>query len=177
MNTTEANSVENWDRLHGKEGLNSWRGKYLKPVYSKVISLIKPGYSVIDIACGTGQFIELLNSTINCSTIECVDHSSVALGIVKQRCPKVITRRIDLNNDKLKITNEYVTCFEAIEHFSSDVRNKLFSAFSNAKEGAFISVPNNRLNHEQENQHDVCFTAALLKQALTPYFIVLVGFF
>lgn len=100
---------------------------------------IPDGSSVLDIGCGSGEFLEYLQSRHTGLVLEGTDYSSVAVESIQAR--GFNARLVDITSEPIGAEYDYITCFEVFEHIpeaETALRN-LKDAFRNQ---LIISVPN-----------------------------------
>jgi len=113
--------------------------KRIETYYKEAISLIPSGVeSILDIGCGEGSFLNMLQYKIN--TIVGLDVSRVALRYVRGQ-------KIQANAEKLPFKNrsfDLITCLEVLEHLKQETFIKAIEEIKRvAKKYIIISVPNN----------------------------------
>ena len=158
-----ANTKRHWDNVWKKEGISTWR-TYAQ-LFEAIGNYIPRGSRVLDIGCGIGILLEKLKREKQC---EChgVDVSQYAINIIRQygMNGEVSTLPNIPFKDK---TFDTVTATEVIEHIK-EVQDAIKEAFRVLKnDGIFIvSVPDDCLGFEQEDEHFHKFTKENLKDLL-----------
>lgn len=157
---SEANSVENWDRLWSEEGDDSWRQHALAEVYDRIVQLCPAGARVVDLGGGRGLLGRRLVAEKHCH-VTVVDHSSVALAAACEAGCATDEQTIGLGTaqELLDWMPDVVVSTETLEHLPADVRDAILDAIRDLGCKAFLSVPNDRLGPEVEPQHTCQWTA------------------
>lgn len=169
-----ANSADLWDALWAKAETADWRQEALAQVYTRIERAIPDGISyLIDIGGGRGDLALRLQASRNLRA-EVWDQSDVALrkameagawSVVKVDLEDHRQRReaLDSIGDRTGQNNRLVVvATELLEHLSYRAREEILRTVRARAESAFFSVPNNRLDPEEEEQHTTCFTAVTL---------------
>lgn len=168
-----ANGVDLWDQLWRNEGEESWRGRALSQVYTRITRCMPTGASVLDVGGGIGLLARRLRDDVGCECLV-LDHSregvaqAHAAGLeaaLSSVGDEVYTRSLD----EMREVKGVVVATEVYEHLPAALRETLLAdACQVALSGghAFISVPNDRLGPDEEPQHTCKYTAlSLLREA------------
>lgn len=102
--------------------------------------LIEPASSILDVGCGSGEFLAYLASLDKPGMkLHGIDFSERAVEMT--RASGFDAERVDLLTGEIPGTYDYVTCFEVLEHIAEAevVLQKLKGAF---RKQLLISVPN-----------------------------------
>jgi len=141
-----------WDEVYKNEFKH---GKHRTDLerFEKVSGMIKDGTNVIDIGCGSGEFVQFLHERKKNCKITGIDFSKVAIDEAKKNyrdCEFFAGDVMSLSNFS---DLDYAVCFETIEHLSEpsafiDEVNKILK-----KDGIFfLSTPyNNMVSGGQEH--------------------------
>lgn len=170
-----ANGVDLWDHLWRSEGEESWRGRALSQVYTRITRLVPHGAEVIDVGGGIGLLARRLRDDSECKCIV-LDHSQEAVeqaraagleATVSAVGDEVYRREMD--DFWVRPTTRALVATEVYEHLPADLRSRVLEdACRIALFGGhvFISVPNDRLGPDEEPQHTCRYTAMdLLREA------------
>ncbi|MFH1587810.1 MAG: class I SAM-dependent methyltransferase [Candidatus Diapherotrites archaeon] len=93
--------------------------------------------SVLDLGCGTGEFLSFLENSFDCYGI---DSSKKMLGIASKKLKKSLLSAQDLINFSLNKKFDAITCFNVIEEILPSQINGFFSTAFNSlnKKGFFL---------------------------------------
>ena len=117
--------IGHWRRLSGPPPMNEFsdfdnyweqRGR-LKTIFRRwevAADYIEDGASVLDVGCGTGEFLAYLKSRRPNTKCTGVDFSDNAISITRSQ--GFDADRANLAEEDLTGTFDYVTCFEVLEH-------------------------------------------------------------
>lgn len=160
-----ANAPDKWDALWADPAQEQWRAKALGKVYKRISQLLPRGAMVTDLGGGTGALAKVLRDSKGCDVLV-VDHSQVALHEASKAGFR--TARVDLNEWSPPDANWFVAT-EAVEHLS---RHAMRSVLLRAEQscGLLVSVPDNRLDHDEEPQHSRSWTAVEFLEELRWHF-------
>lgn len=82
---TNINTAEHWDRAWAKHGKDGFRATTeLQNVRGRIVSEIPAGSFVLDVGCGTGELLDLLNRARGTKSAG-VDISAVAVDAVRAK--------------------------------------------------------------------------------------------
>jgi methionine biosynthesis protein MetW len=111
----------------------------IHPRWKIATEVIEDGSSVLDVGCGSGEFLRYLGRHRPGCVLRGVDLSPVAVGIA--RAEGLDAAVLDIEQDDLAAEADYVTCFEVIEHLAhAEVAlDRLMGA---ARRKVIVSVPN-----------------------------------
>lgn len=100
---------------------------------------VEDGSSVLDIGCGSGEFLEYLQSQHSGLTLEGTDVSKVAVESTQAK--GFAARVVDMGTEEIAGTYDYITCFEVLEHIpEAEVALRRFKQAFRRK--LIISIPN-----------------------------------
>lgn len=160
------NSREHWDRIWSREEESGWRKDALSQVYTRIERLMPPGAVVIDLGGGPGVLAKRLVESRGC-VVEVWDHSRTAIEMAASG-GTVRGRLLDLEGPVGfdPDPGSVVVGTEIIEHLSEAARERVLRR----SRRAFFSVPHDRLDHDDEPQHTVSFTALGFLQYLRRFY-------
>jgi 2-polyprenyl-3-methyl-5-hydroxy-6-metoxy-1,4-benzoquinol methylase len=110
--------------------------------YRKALSFLSKGWSVLDVGCGTGQFVKLASETgLKTSGIE---FNSSAVKAAKNAGLDVFEEDIRSHSGRVGSIYDAVCCFQVLEHVY-DVRGFITACLSALKPSGLLifGVPNN----------------------------------
>lgn len=102
------------------------------PLYTEVAQLIRPEEEVVDLGCGTGRFIKLLQERDHYAQITGIDWSDTALDVAQRYCAtgqrhheSVPAEWLNVNLDEwepsgVRAGNTVYVCTEVLEHMAAD---------------------------------------------------------
>src|SRR3954452_3195284 len=101
---------------------------------------IPDGASVLDVGCGSGEFLDYLMSRRPNATPTACDFSEKAIGL-SERKGFADSFKLDLSREDIPGLYDYVTCFEVLEHIpnAEEALVRLRSAF---RHRLIVSIPN-----------------------------------
>jgi len=163
----EANEPDLWDRLWDKGETADWRRAALSQVYTRIEREMPEGAArVVDLGGGQGDLAVILQGAG--LELEVWDSSPRALEKAAE-AGIVTTRRLDLEDsrerreafDSLDPAGLVIVSTEVLEHLSREARADILGRVAElaGELGAFVSVPNARLDPEEEDQHTIAFDA------------------
>lgn len=166
----DANAAPRWNEIWAREG-ETWRGRVLSSVYSRISSFIPRGARVVDLGGGTGVLGQFLAEQ-NGADVLVVDHSDTALEVAREGGCR--TEVFDLERGKLPEDMlegaDVVVSTEVLEHLQPYARHDLLRCIAATGKPAFFSVPNDRLGPDEEPQHTTSWTAKAFRTLLEGYF-------
>ena len=153
------NTPEYWNSIYDKEISNN-KYRIESERFEKVTNMIQDGSVVLDVGCGTGEFVNFLHSKKEKCVITGIDFSNIAIEEAKKRNPKCIF----FTQDAMEISKtfndiDYVISFETLEHLSnpSSFINEIYKTL---KKGGvlFLSMPyNNNVTGGDEHIYSFIF--------------------
>lgn len=178
------NAADMWDRLWADEGDDTWRAQALDRVYARVVRLIGSlnplgphGVSVVDVGGGRGILAKQIVDAVHLVSQDpmnmvVIDGSEVACDAAREKGLSAVELDLEdeLSAKAMGLMNRDVfVSTECMEHLSEATRHRLFATMATGS-SALISVPNNRLGPDEEEQHTVKYTAMTLKRDLLTHF-------
>jgi tetratricopeptide (TPR) repeat protein len=166
------NAPDLWDRIWREEGEESWRGRALAEVYTRVCQLVPESSRVVDVGGGIGLLARRLQDEKKC---ECtvIDHSKEACELACRAGVSAVLSPFSRDYiEALQIWSHeeaVLVATEFCEHLVNDDRKLLFE-YAEAFGSALFSVPNNRLGPDEEPQHHVKYTALSFLTELRAHF-------
>ena len=111
-------------RLVAAEDRHFWfraRNHTIEMLVKQSIANLGSGYHVLEVGCGTGNVLRVLETTCTRGTVVGLDLSRERLRFVRQRttCPLV---QGDLHDAPFKTPFELIGLFDVLEHVQEDVR-------------------------------------------------------
>lgn len=164
----KANSPDLWDKIWKTKESSEWRKEALSQVYVRIARNLPRGKKVIDLGGGIGDLAQTIKN-VRGVDVEVWEHSSTAIETLSDR--GIASKLVDLESYDWSSYEEdaIIVSTEVIEHLSEKARDGILSAAK--KTGiSFISVPNDRLDPEDEHQHTCSFTPFEFKKYLEQYF-------
>ena len=101
--------------------------------------VIREGATVLDVGCGSGEFLSFLQRTRPDLKASGADYSPVSVEMTKERGFDAF--QLDLANDTIPSQYDYVTCFETIEHIP-DAERAIVNLRDAFREQLIVSIPN-----------------------------------
>lgn len=101
--------------------------------------LIEDGTSVLDVGCGSGEFLTYLQSRKANAEIAAVDISDIAVQRTREKGFEA--RVADLRRQPLDKDYDYITCFEVLEHIQ-DAEVVFSEMIRHVRRRLIVSVPN-----------------------------------
>ncbi|MFA5396044.1 MAG: class I SAM-dependent methyltransferase [Methanogenium sp.] len=153
------NTIEHWNKVYETE-LAKNKIRIEPERFEKVSNMIPDGARVLDVGCGTGEFVKFLHSKKNKCGISGIDFSVKAIEYAKKTCPECAFFVKDVMQSSEMFTDvEYIVCFETIEHLDEPL---LFveEMYKTLKKGGilFLSTPyNNQVSGGKEHIHSFLF--------------------
>jgi methionine biosynthesis protein MetW len=100
---------------------------------------ITEGSSVLDIGCGSGEFLQYLSSNHNSLHLFGTDFSKVSVESTRRLGHQA--QHLDIATDSPDDEFDYITCFEVLEHIP-DAETALKNIKSSFRKQLIISIPN-----------------------------------
>lgn len=97
------------------------RNRVIATVVSRVTSRLAPGYRVLEVGCGTGSVLHVLESTCTRGSVLAMDLLPEGLRYAhrRTRCPLV---QGDIHRAPFRVSFDVIGAFDVIEHLSDDAR-------------------------------------------------------
>ncbi len=112
-----------FERLFAVEDRHFWfraRNQVLATVMRQITSGLKPGYRVLEVGCGTGNVLGMLNRTCTQGTVLGMDLFAEGLRYARRRTNCALVHG-DINASPLRQRFEVVGLFDVLEHLPDDV--------------------------------------------------------
>jgi methionine biosynthesis protein MetW len=112
------------------------------PGRARIVSeFVQPGWSILDLGCGDGSFLECLRREVPGVHVRGADVSETALAAARARGLDV--QRLDLSDPDAQVPtgHEVITLLEVIEHVP-DAETVVRKSVAAAREHLIVSVPN-----------------------------------
>jgi methionine biosynthesis protein MetW len=112
------------------------------PARARIVAeFVQPGWSVLDLGCGDGSFLECLQREVPGIRVRGADVSETALA--KARARGIDAARLDLTEPDAEVPRGYdvITALEVIEHVP-DAEAVVRKAAAAARRFVIVSVPN-----------------------------------
>ena len=123
--------AEYWDRVRGRDLLE-------KPCLDKFLAQMRPGASILDIGCGSGEPISRYLIEKGCH-VTGVDSSPNLIGMCKSRFPNQDWIAADMRTLALSRPFDGILAWDSFFHLSPEDQRKMFSIFmSHAKPGTTL---------------------------------------
>lgn len=154
------NTNKYWDIVYSKE---FEAGKYRIDLerFNKITNLIEPNTKVVDLGCGSGEYVKFLNDFGKGCKISGLDFSEAAIKEARKRNPTCSFFVGDVMDcDKFYTEVDYAICFETIEHLSEPTEF-LNTVYKILKKGGvlFLTTPyNNMVSGGKEHIYSFNFT-------------------
>ncbi|MGY1769926.1 methyltransferase domain-containing protein [Blastococcus sp. SYSU D00813] len=101
--------------------------------------LIPDGATVLDVGCGSGEFLAYLKRERPGVEAVGADFSDASVDMVRKRGLEAF--RLDLSHEDVPGTFDYITCFETLEHIP-DAETAVLKLTAAARRQVIVSVPN-----------------------------------
>ena len=151
-----------WDRERG-------RSLFEKPWLDKMLSLLPPGRSILDLGCGSGEPVARYFIDQGC-VVTGVDTSSTLVGMCRDHFPDQTWLTADMRTLSLDRRFDGILAWDSLFHLGHDDQRQMFPIFrSHAAPGAalmFTSGPSHgeaigtykgeRLYHASLDQDEYC---------------------
>ncbi len=87
---------------------------------------LKPGSTVLDVGCGSGDFLACINQYFTGVSLAGIDHSQTGLDVTGSKFPDAILKQVDLESDNpippgLRDWASHTVCSEVLEHLHDPV--------------------------------------------------------
>lgn len=118
LTDTNINTAEYWDNVYSNEIAIS-RERIALERFQRVAAMIPKNSRVLDVGCGTGDFVRHLENTRPDLIITACDFSRSAIEYAAKKSPASTFRVVDilqLSSSLNDTTFDFVVCFETIEH-------------------------------------------------------------
>jgi ubiquinone/menaquinone biosynthesis C-methylase UbiE len=113
------NTPEYWDAVYSNEIAMS-RERIALERFQRVSAMILPNSTVLDVGCGTGDFVRYLEEHRPDCEISACDFSTAAIQHAASKSPNISFAVVDILNLSEYYSNkfDFVICFETIEHIT-----------------------------------------------------------
>lgn len=167
------NTKKYWDLTWADRIINeNIEDRYID-LRKKICEIIKMDSNVLDVGCGSGKFMKMLHTELNCSCTG-IDISEVSIDNVKnRRFEGYITNLPALPAEILENNYDVITILETLEHL--DHPENTLSALLEIMESEgilIITVPNNCMSPNDFDEHQQAFTVNSLTSLVSVYFKV-----
>jgi len=118
--STNINTPEYWNTVYSDEIINS-KERLALDRFQRVAAMIPLNSAVLDVGCGTGDFVRFLEKNRPDCNISACDFSNIAIEYAKSKSPQHEFKIIDILqlSTIYKKEFDFVLCFETIEHIES----------------------------------------------------------
>jgi len=139
----------------------------------KICQIIKRDSNVLDVGCGSGMFMKMLRTELNCSCTG-IDISDVSIDCARSRGFKgYITKLPVLPAEILKNKYDAITILETLEHLDHPGKALIALREIMDSEGILIiTVPNNCMPPSEIDEHQQIFTIESLSSLVNHYYKV-----
>jgi len=149
---------------------------YLSFVKKNVLKYYKKGKLILDVGCGDGKLINLLNREILSESISGVDYSEKSLKFAKIFNPGITFYYGDINNSTLfnNIKYDIIILMEVLEHIPlNEISGFIQSISTHLKKNGIviITVPSDKL--QLNKKHFQHFNKVKLSNYLSDYFDII----
>jgi ubiquinone/menaquinone biosynthesis C-methylase UbiE len=170
FNTTNVNTPSHWDSAWTRHGRDGFRATdELLQVRRRVLDEIAPNSAVLDVGCGVGELLAILQSERGCHCAG-LDISAVAVAKVRERGIEAVASSLPVMPYAAG-RFDAVVCTETMEHVSDAPATLREIARVLKDRGRLIlSVPDGSLDRESVHVHR--FTREKLRSLLTRDFRV-----
>jgi len=159
INKKNINTPKYWDIVYKAELLKGVHRIELER-FRKVASMITNGSTVLDVGCGTGEFVDFLCLKKDKCIISGIDFSKVAIIEAKKKCPECDFFVIDIMEMSKTFSDiDYIVSFETIEHLD-DPPDFINEVSKTLKKGGilFLSTPyDNKVTGGDEHMYSFDF--------------------
>ncbi len=129
MTNHKQNVYKSYDIIANWMDEHRYRGLFEKPYLDNAISYLKPGASVLDLGCGTGEPIRQYFVDAGFQ-VTGVDGSTKMLEIAKSRCPKIKFILGDMRKLQLNEKFNCIIAWHSFFHLSQDDQRAMFKTFT-----------------------------------------------
>jgi len=167
------NTAEYWNRRYSSGEYEIQEFERYGQLRQQVIDLIRPGSRVLDVGCGAGGFLVMLQEQKSCQCVG-IDISDVAVSVTCQRGFQAYVAKLpQLPKQISDASFDACVLLETLEHISNPIRTIGQIARVLKPGGSIIvSVPNNCMPPEEFDEHVVCFDQESMRNLLSRYFQV-----
>ena len=153
-----------WNNVWLSERNNTWR-KY-PMTFSKIVNEISHGNRILDVGCGIGILLNILNLN---NYVEGIDISNIAIEKLSRSGIKGIVANVPPLPYKSK-EFDVIIASEFLEHIDSTKMELLLIEFKRVAKKLIVTVPNNVLGPLEEKEHYQKFTYLTLYYLLHNHF-------
>lgn len=152
------NSVAFWNKTWRRE-----HNRFYKH-FDAIVDLLPEKGKVIDVGCGVGSLLKLIEKNCLGLKLEGRDHSPEAIKKLRNRGIKGKVEKLPLISGKADI----IIATEVLEHMKDD--DAVLQSMTNTAKKIIITVPDDRLGSEECGEHERKYTAESLGNKLDMYF-------
>ena len=133
------NNQSHWNTKWLEESKNTWR--QYPEIIKRILKLIKPHSSLIDLGCGNGVFLNKVKQNIKDMKLMGLDMSSVAIQQLKEfyNISGIVSKLPEIPYPIIDNSFDYVVMMEIVEHVD-DEKELMNNAFRILKPGGKIIV-------------------------------------
>jgi SAM-dependent methyltransferase len=113
-----------FEELFSAEERHGWfraRNQIIAAVLRWATASLPPGYTALEIGCGTGNVLRVLNESHGAGKVVAIDRSFGGFRYARQRAPQSALVQADMHRAPFKIRFDLIGMFDVIEHLADDV--------------------------------------------------------
>jgi SAM-dependent methyltransferase len=163
------------------------RNRAISAVFETLRNGLAPGYRVLEVGCGTGNVLRVLQKSATGGTVIGIDLHQEGLDYAKGRLDPALLVRADIGHPPFSIKFEMVGLFDVLEHLDDDVAALRGLRDLLTDEGILLlTVPadprlwsyfdvgsHHRRRYEEEDLREKLVESGYVVEYLTPYMSVL----
>jgi len=163
------------------------RNRAISAVFETVRSGLAPGYRVLEVGCGTGNVLRVLQKSATDGTVIGIDLHQEGLRYAKGRLNPALLVRADVGHPPFSTRFEMVGLFDVLEHLDDDVAALrglrdlltdrgilLLTVPADPRLWSYFDVgSHHRRRYEEEDLRDKLVRSGFTVEYMTPYMGVL----
>src|ERR1041385_6732678 len=150
LSNLSSDAKTQWKRLNGPPPMNDFsdyddywekRGK-LRTVFRRwqvAADCIEDGATLLDVGCGTGEFLSYLRARKPTVKSKGIDFSPTSIAMTRSAGFQV--EAADIAQKEIRAEYDYITCFEVLEHIA-DAESAIRHLRKAFRKQLIVSIPN-----------------------------------